>query len=239
MIQCEWEVAQTTNRYIRTSTIFTGRILIYKIYCGTTWTPRKENKGILSLCFQSFLPYGVGTLVKSPRPLLAITWLGRTFTFSFFLPSVIPNSLQPHGLRHARLPCPSPYPGTCFTSCPLSQWYYPTILSSVILSSSCLWFFSIRVFSNELALCNRWPKYWSFSFNISPSNEYSELISFRTDWLDLAVQGTLKSLIQHHSSKASILWHSCALLWSLISKIRPSYCREKHGDQNNNYIIMY
>ena len=68
---------------------------------------------------------------------------------------------------------------------------------------------SIRVFSNESVLCIRWPKYWSFSFNISPSNEHSGLISFRTDWLDLlAVQGTLKSLLQYHSSKASILRHS-------------------------------
>ena len=70
-------------------------------------------------------------------------------------------------------------------------------------------FLSIRVFFNELALCIRWPKYWSFSFSISPSNEHSGLISFRMDWLGLlAVQGTLKSLILHHSSKASILWHS-------------------------------
>ena len=68
---------------------------------------------------------------------------------------------------------------------------------------------SIRVFSNESVLRIRWPNYWSFSFSISPSNEYSGLISFRMDWLDLlAVQGTLKSLLQHHSSKASILWHS-------------------------------
>ena len=67
---------------------------------------------------------------------------------------------------------------------------------------------SIRVFSNESVLCIRWPKYWSFSISISPSNEYSGLISFRMDWLDLlAVQGTLKSLLQHHSSKASIFWH--------------------------------
>ena len=73
---------------------------------------------------------------------------------------------------------------------------------------------SVRVFSNESALRIRWPKYWSFSFSISPSNEYSGLISFRMDWLDLlAVQGTLKSLLQHHSSKASILWRS-ASLWS-------------------------
>ena len=68
---------------------------------------------------------------------------------------------------------------------------------------------SIRVFSSESTLCMRWPKYWSFSFSISPSNEYSGVISFRTDWLDfLAVQGTLKSLLQHHSSNASILQHS-------------------------------
>ena len=70
-------------------------------------------------------------------------------------------------------------------------------------------FLTIRVFSNESNLCIRWPKYWSFSFSISPSNEYSVLISFRMDWLDIiAVQGTLKSLLQHHSSKASILQHS-------------------------------
>ena len=70
-------------------------------------------------------------------------------------------------------------------------------------------FLSIRVFSNESAFCTRWPKHWSFSFSISPSNEYSGLISFRTDWFDLlAVQGTLKSLIQHHTLKTSILQHS-------------------------------
>ena len=75
---------------------------------------------------------------------------------------------------------------------------------------------SIRVFSNESVLHTRWPKYWSFSFSISPSNEYSELISFRMDWLDpLAVQGTLKSLLQHHSSKASILWHSAFFIVQL------------------------
>ena len=78
---------------------------------------------------------------------------------------------------------------------------HPLLLSSI--------FPSIRVFSNESVLCIRWPKYWSFSFNISPSNEHPGLISFRRDWLDLlAVQGTFKSLIQHHSSKASILWFS-------------------------------
>ena len=75
---------------------------------------------------------------------------------------------------------------------------------------------SIRVFSNESVLHIRWPKYWNFSFSISPSNEYSGLISFRIDWLDLlAVQGTLKSLLQHHSSKASIPWHSAFFIVQL------------------------
>ena len=75
---------------------------------------------------------------------------------------------------------------------------------------------SIRVFSNELVLCIRWPKYWSFSFSISPSNEYSGLLSFRMDWLDLlAVQGTLKSLLHHHSTKASVLLHSAFLIVQL------------------------
>ena len=75
---------------------------------------------------------------------------------------------------------------------------------------------SIRVFSNESAFCIRWPKYWSFSFNISPSNEHTGLISFRMDWLDLlAVQGSLKSLLQHHSSKASILWLSAFFIVQL------------------------
>ena len=80
----------------------------------------------------------------------------------------------------------------------------------LLLSSICP---SVRVFSNESAFHIRWPKYWSFSFNISPSNEYSGLISFRMDWLDL--QGTLKSLLQHHRSKASILWHSAFLIVQL------------------------
>ena len=77
-------------------------------------------------------------------------------------------------------------------------------------------FHSIRVFSSESVLCNRWPKYWSFSLNISSSNEYSGLIAFRMDWFDLlAVQGTLKSLLQHHNSKASILWHSAFFIVQL------------------------
>ena len=81
---------------------------------------------------------------------------------------------------------------------------------------------SIRVFSNESTLCIRWPKYWSFSFSISPSNEYSGLICFRTDWFDLAVQGTLKSLLRQHNSKASILWCSLYAYTLQIHRIVPN-----------------
>ena len=103
--------------------------------------------------------------------------------------------LQLHVLQNARPPCPLPTLRVYSNSCPVSQWYHPTISSSVIpFSSPPLIFPSIRVFSNESVLRIRWSKYWSFSFDISPSNEYSGLISFRMDWLDLlAVQGTLKS----------------------------------------------
>ena len=94
-------------------------------------------------------------------------------------------------------------------TCPLSQWCHLVISSSVIPFSSCPQPLPASVFSSESTLRMRWPKYWSFSFNISPSNELSGLISFRMDWLDLlAVQGTLKSPLQHHSSKALILWRS-------------------------------
>ena len=117
----------------------------------------------------------------------------------------MPNSLWPHGLQHARLPCPSPTPGGYSNSYPLSQWYHPTIFCLPLLLPPSI-FSSIRVFSNESALCISGQSVGSFNFSISPSNEYSGLISFRMDWLDLlAVQGTLKSLLQHHSSKASIL----------------------------------
>ena len=111
------------------------------------------------------------------------------------------NSLGPHGLQHVRSPCPSPSPEVCPSSCPLHQWCPLLLLPSIFLS--------IRDFSNESAVHIRWPKYLTFSFSISPSNEYSGLISLKTDWFDLrAVQGTLRSLLQHYSLKASILCHS-------------------------------
>ena len=119
------------------------------------------------------------------------------------------DSLKPCGLQHTRAPCPSLTPNL------LELMSIESVMPSnhLILCHSLLLppsiFPSIRVFSNESVLCIRWPKYWTFSFSIIPSNEYSGLISFRMDWLDLlAVQGTLKSLLQHHSSEASILWCS-------------------------------
>ena len=125
-----------------------------------------------------------------------------------FSHSDMSDYLQPYGLQHSRLPCPSLTPEACSNSCPLSQWCHPTISSSVVPFSSCLSsiFPSLRFFSNESVLCIRWPVYWSFSFSISLSSEYSGLISLRMDWLTLlAVQGTLESLLQHHSSEALAL----------------------------------
>ena len=148
-----------------------------------------------------------------------------------------------HGLQHARLPCPSPTPGACSNSCPLSWWCHPTISFSVVPFSSCLQSFPASgFFPNELVLGIRWPKYWSFSCGISPSNEYSGLISFWMDWLDLlAAHGTLKSLLQHHSLKASILQCSAFLMvqrshpymttgktiawtrWTFVSKVMSQF----------------
>ena len=138
--------------------------------------------------------------------------------------SVMSDSLQPHGPQHARPPCPSLTPGVHPNLCPVSQWCHPNISSSFvpfsssfIPFSSCLQSFpESGSFQMSQHFAIRWPKYWSFSFNISPSNEHPGLISFRMDWLDLlAVQGILKSLLQHHSSKASILQHSAFFIVQL------------------------
>ena len=140
------------------------------------------------------------------------TLLGLVLSLRFWLLfscSVMSSSLRPHGLQHTRLPCPSLSPRVCSNSCPLSRWCHPTITSCRPLLFLPSIFPSIRVFSKELALHIRGPKYWSFSFSTGPFNEYSELISLTRDWFDLlAVQKTLKSLLKHHSSKASILQHS-------------------------------
>ena len=148
------------------------------------------------------------------------------------------DSLRSHGLQHARSPCPSPTPGVHPDPWQLSRLMpsnHLILCHPLLLLPSV--FPSIRVFSNESALRIRWSKYWSFSLNISPSNEHPGLISFRMDWLDLlAVQGTLKTLLQQHSSKASILLCSAffivqishpymttgktiALRWTFVDKV--------------------
>ena len=123
-----------------------------------------------------------------------------------FRHSVVSDSLQPHESQHARPPCLSPTPGA-YSKVMSIELVMPS--NHLVLCRPLLLLPpippSIRVFSDESALCMKWPKHSSFSFSISPSNEYSGLISFRMDWLDLlAVQGTLKSLLQHHSSKVLI-----------------------------------
>ena len=126
------------------------------------------------------------------------------------------DSLWPHASQHTRPPCPSPSPQS-----PPKPMSIESVMPSNHLILGCPLllpsiFPRIRVFSNESDLHIRWSKYWSFSFNISPSNEHPGLISFGMDWLDLlSVQGTLKSLLQHHSSKASILRHSAFLIVQL------------------------
>ena len=126
-----------------------------------------------------------------------------------FSRSVVSDCLQVHEPQHARPPCPSPTPRVHPNPCPSNRIIlcHPLLLLPSV-------FLSIKIFTNESALCLRWPTYWSFSFNISPSNEHPGLISFRMDWLDLlAVQGTLKSLLQHHSSSG--LQHSAFFMVQL------------------------
>ena len=127
-----------------------------------------------------------------------------------FIRSVLSDSLRPHELQHTSPPCPSPTPGAYPNSCSLSQWRHPTTSSSVIPFSSCPQSFPASgSFQLSQLFASGGKEYWSFSFNISHPNEHPGLISFRMDWLDLlAVQRALKSLLQHHSSKASILLHS-------------------------------
>ena len=123
--------------------------------------------------------------------------------------SVVSDSLRPHGLQHTRLPVHHQLPKLAQTHVHQVGEAIKPSYSSIIPFSSCPQYFPAPVSSNESVLHIRWSEYWSFSCNVSPSNEYSGLISFRMDCLDLlAVQGTFKNFLQHHSSKASILWCS-------------------------------
>ena len=133
--------------------------------------------------------------------------------------SVMSDSLWPHGLQHARLPCPSASPGACSNSRPLGRSYHQTISSSVVPFSSCLQSFPTSwSFLMSQLLASGGQTIGTSALAISPSNEYSGLISFRIDWFDLlAFQGTLKSILQHHSSKASIPW--CSVFFTSNSHI--------------------
>ena len=176
----------------------------------------------IPLCLHPFtlpIPYRFATGTDCSRHLCLIhtSHMAPTHILTliiFKLPSVqfssvqslMSDSLRPHRLQHARLPCPSPTPRVypLMSTESMTPCNYLILCRPLLLLPSI--FPSIRVFYNESALHIRWPKYWSFSFSSSPSNEFSGQISFRIDWLDLlTVQGTLKSLLQHHSSKASIL----------------------------------
>ena len=156
--------------------------------------------------------YMQSSCLFSPYILHFITYNPFIISSVQFSYAVASHSLRPHELQHTRPPCPSPTPRVHSNSCPLSWWFHSAISSSVIPFSSCPQSLQASVFFNESTLCVRWTKYWSFSFSISPSKEHPGLISFRMDWLDLlAVQVTLKSLLQHHSSKLSIIQHSSFL----------------------------
>ena len=156
----------------------------------------------------------------------SILWVSFVSSVQFNL-SVMSDSLQPHGLQHSRLPCPLPMPRACSNSFPSSWWCHPTICHPLPLPPSVF----PRLFSNESALHIRWPKYWSFVFSISPCSEYSGLISFRMDWFDLlAVQGTLKSLLQHHSSKILILWCSAFFIVQLSHLYTNNYWKNHSFD---------
>ena len=141
-----------------------------------------------------------------------------------FSRSVMSNSLQAHGLQQARLPCPSQTPGACSNSCSLSQWCHPTISSCV--SSPLPPSFNLsqdQVLFQWVSSCFKWPKYWTFGFSISPSNEYSGLISFRIEWFDLlAIQWTYESspapqFESINSSVLSLLYGLCIMCKQMAS----------------------
>ena len=145
--------------------------------------------------------------------------------------SVMFSSLRPHGLQHARLPCPSLSPGACSNSSIESMMPSNHLILCCPLLLPPSIFPSVRVFSNELALCIGWPEHWGFSVSVSPSNVYSGLIFFRIAWFDLlAVQGTLKSLLQHHSLKVSILQHAA---FFMVQLSHPYYWKNHSFDSTD------
>ena len=161
--------------------------------------------------WQGYSPWGHKesdtTEQRSTQPTLTSQVYPWLWLVSQFSHSVVSDSLWPHEPQHARTPCPSPNLPKLMSIELVMPSNHIILCRPLLLLPSV--FSNIRVFSNKPALCIRWPKYWSFNFTISPSNEHLGPISLRMDWLDLlAVQGTLKSLLQHHSSKASLFQRS-------------------------------
>ena len=178
---------------------------------------RRSSHGLVSLHFDQL---GTSKLMdmavlNSPGNM---GWYQKTVKIStlssvHFGRSVVSDTLWPHESQHARPPCPSQTSGVYSNSCASSQWCHKAISSSVVPFFSCP---QSLPASGSFPTSQLFTKYWSFSFSISPSDEHPGLISFRMDWLDLlAVQGTLKSLLQHHSSKASIFRHSAFFIVQL------------------------
>ena len=173
---------------------------------GTIFKPfnvELETRGLPHLDFSVQIFWYLYTMLVS---------FPSVFQFSQFSRSVTSSTLQPPGLEHTRPPCPSPTPRVYSNSCLLSWWCHPTISSSVVPFSCLQSFPASGSFQMSQFFASGSQSIGGFSFNISPSNEHPGLIFFRMDWLDLlAVQGTLKSLLQHYSSKASIL--QCSALF--------------------------
>ena len=173
MIKKPWDAASSSNREVYSNKILakeTRKILNKQ----SKWTPlflgRNSRTNVSSILRSSDIT--LLTKVSIVRAMILQVQFSSVHFSRIYM--------QPNWLSHSRLPCPSPTPRACSNSCPLSEWCYPTISSSVI-SFSCLQSPSIRVFSKKSVLHNRWTKYWNFNFTISYSNEYSGLISFRMD----------------------------------------------------------
>ena len=181
----------------------------FQQFCA--WRGRWEREGGTSKTSSRYLHSDIKGLLRIleciPLQCVLVSYSFSSVQFT----SVASDCLRPHKSQHARPPCP-PTPGVHSNSCPSSGWCHQVISSSVVPFSTCPQSLPASESSNKSTLRMRWPKYCSFSFSIIPSKENPGLISFRMDWLDLlAVQGTLKNLLQHHSSKASILRHSAFL----------------------------